>query len=437
MTHIAIIGSGPSGCYIADMLAKRVPGASLDIYERLPTPFGLVRAGVAPDHHQTKNITRQLDRILSRDNISFIGNVNIGVDISYQELKDHYHYIIFATGASIDKTLNVAGEHHRGVYGSGEFSRWYNSHPDNADLAPLLSENVAIIGNGNVALDILRILSKDRNELKKSDINPIALDTISNADIKNIYIIGRRGPEDASFTPMELKEALSQENLAFHIDKAVIPAVIPEYIPTEKIVAAEKNIQLLQSMPSPIHVNNSTIHVHLLFNSSLHEISSYNNNVTSIELAINSQPRNVSETTNTRLSLDVGTVISAIGYTTDLIESVPYDETKGTIAHQNSYVEVGVYAVGWCKRGANGVIPSNRADASALGKTIIAAWENTVPLLHKEGFSGISTLLEKRNVTYVSYDDWQRIDKAEVKRAEMGKLREKYTSVSKMLELLD
>lgn len=438
MIHIAIIGSGPSGCYITDMLAKKLPESQVDLFERLPTPFGLVRAGVAPDHQHTKNITRQFERTLSRENVRFVGNVHIGTDVSYAELKKHYHIIVFASGAPVDRKLGTPGESLEGVYGSGEFSRWYNGHPDNANLNPLISENIAVIGNGNVALDILRVLSKDVEQLRKSDISQNALDKISNANIKNIYIIGRRGAEDVNFTPMELQEVMSQSNLTFHIDTSNIPELPPEYIQEERLRNTAKNLEIFHNTKTQVSTADTrSINIHFLFNRPISTIQGDTSQVSSIEFTRNNASSSLSANSKNLISLNVGTVISAIGYTSTPIPNVPFNNNNGMFEHQNSCIESDVYAVGWCKRGANGVIPSNRTDAVTLSKDIIADLENTVPLPHKEGFSCISTLLDERNIKSVSYNDWQVINKAEIDRAITGKPREKITTVSKMLNLLN
>ena len=207
MIHVAIVGSGPTGCFVAEFLAKKHQTIQIDIFDRLPTPFGLVRAGVAPDHQQTKRISQQFDRTLQRDNIRFIGNVEIGRTISYDSLKQHYHAIVIATGAFIDKPLPGIDDPIKGIYGSAHFAGWYNSHPEHCIQPPELNgPEVAIIGTGNVALDIARVLSKTTAELSDSDINPDTEKAINEAGISDIYIIGRRGPEHASFTNMELTE---------------------------------------------------------------------------------------------------------------------------------------------------------------------------------------------------------------------------------------
>ncbi|SIS75495.1 FAD-dependent oxidoreductase [Neptunomonas antarctica] len=440
MIQIAIIGSGPSGCYVADMLAKKLPDAQVDIFDKLPTPFGLVRAGVAPDHQHTKNITRQLERILLRDNVRFIGNVTIGTDISYFEFKRHYHIIVIAIGATLDRPLNITGDTLEGVYGSGEFSRWYNGHPEAAALNPTLSQNVAIIGNGNVSLDIARLLSKRSAKLLGTDITRQALEHIHHASIKEIYIIGRRGAADVSFTPAELQEITALPNVEIIIDSTQIPEVTPSHISDDKRRNTEKNLEILRQLhaSNQQHVaDENNIRIHFIFSATPIAITGTHNQVAQLLLTKNRREVTGITATNEQFTLGVGTVISAIGYRTASIPDIPYDHNKGTLAHHEGRVEPGVYAAGWCKRGPNGVIPANRADAMNIAKTIIAEWEHTVSPPYKDGFAAISTLLDKRNSKSVSYNDWYKIDQAEISRAQDGKPREKFTRISEMLALLD
>lgn len=445
MVHIAIIGSGPSGCYVADILAKKIADSQVDVFEKLPTPFGLVRAGVAPDHLHTKNITRQFERILSRENIRFAGNINIGTDISYTELKQHYHIIVIASGAPLDKTLNIEGEHLNGVYGAGEISRWYNGHPDATDVNPHFSDAVAIIGNGNVALDIARILSKQPGQLINSDMNQRAMAHLDSASIKNIYIIGRRSAADASFTPAELQELLSLPNITAQINADQIPELLPEYIEDGQRRNAEKNLALLRALKPSIHssiqasiskVNHCTTRLHFINCASPVSISGNNNQATTLHLVKNHLNGGTVVPTDEYLSVNVDTVISAIGFKSLPIADIPFDSTTGVFSHQQGKIHSGVYATGWCKRGSHGVIPANRVDAVNIAKTIIADWEYTVLPPHKTGFSGISTLLDKQNIKPVSYNNWLIIDQAEIKRATTSKPREKFTCVTEMLALL-
>ena len=436
MIHVAIIGSGPSGCYIADALAKKLSDSQVDIFDKLPTPFGLVRSGVAPDHLHTKNITRQFERILSKENIRFIGNVNIGEDISYSVLKQHYHVVVIASGASVDRKLNINGELLNGVYGAGEFSRWYNSHPESVDLNPHLSNAIAIIGNGNVALDIVRILSGQRELLNDSDITQPVMRHIEASTINDIYLIGRRSIADASFTSAELKEVLSLTTVAAQIDLTQIPDQLPAYIGNEQRRNADKNLALFRSIDSSQSGSkDNQTRLHFIFCASPIEIIGKNTHVTQIQLVKNHFNGTQVIATDEQLTLNVGTVISAIGFKSAPITEIPFEEQKGTFLHDQGKIESGVYTTGWCKRGANGVIPVNRVDAINTAKTIIADWEQTVSPPKKTGFEGISVLLDKRNIKTVSYNDWKIIDQVERDRAADGKPREKFTTVAEMLAL--
>ncbi|WP_372739572.1 FAD-dependent oxidoreductase [Neptunomonas sp.] len=446
MVQIAIIGSGPSGCYVADILAKKIPESQIDLFDRLPTPFGLVRAGVAPDHLHTKNITRQFERILSRENIRFIGNINLGTDLSYTELKQHYHIIVIASGAPLDNKLNIKGENLNGVYGAGEISRWYNGHPDSAQLNPHFSNAVAIIGNGNVALDIARILSKQHQQLINSDMPQRVLAHLDSACINDIYLIGRRSAADASFTPAELQELLSLPNIAAVIDSEQIPEQLPVHIEEGQRRNAEKNLSLLRALHTstkpvtkasiPAWVDGKT-RLHFINCASAVSINGRNNQVTTLHLVKNQLDGASATPTDEYICVNVDTVISAIGFQSLSIPDIPFDSAKGIFLHQQGKIESGVYATGWCKRGSHGVIPANRVDAVNLAKTIIADWEHTVLPPHKTGFSGISTLLENKNIKPVSYKDWLVIDQAEIKRATQSKPREKFTSITQMLTLVN
>ncbi len=221
MRHIAIIGSGPAGCYLADNLLRLVPDASIDIFERLPVPFGLVRYGVAPDHQGTKSIARVLDRVLSRDRVSFFGNVEVGRDIQLEELMSLYDAVVLATGASCDRRLNIPGEALPGVLGSGAFTGWYNGHPDHRPPAVDGVRSAVVIGNGNVAIDVARVLAKSSAELAGSDLSPEVMGWLEAQSIETIHIVGRRGAGDAKFTQHELAElGTLQRAVAIVVDPA-------------------------------------------------------------------------------------------------------------------------------------------------------------------------------------------------------------------------
>ena len=206
MRHVAIIGSGPAGCYLADQLLRLVPDSSIDILERLPAPFGLIRYGVAPDHQGTKAIARVLDRVLSRERVNFFGNVEVGRDVRLDELMSLYDAVVLATGATRDRKLAIPGEDLRGVIASGAFTGWYNSHPDHRAPRVQGVRSVVIIGNGNVAIDVARILAKGPAELAGSDLSPDVTAWLTTQPIETIHIVGRRAAADAKFTEHELAE---------------------------------------------------------------------------------------------------------------------------------------------------------------------------------------------------------------------------------------
>ncbi len=437
MANIAIIGSGPSGCYIADMLAKKVPGAQVDIYDRLPTPFGLVRAGVAPDHQGTKNIVRQFERAFQRDNVRFVGNVQIGTDISYQELKDNYDIVAITTGASQDRNLGIPGQELTGVYGSGAFAAWYNGHPDQVDLNPQLNgKGIAIIGNGNVALDIARILAKTTEEMDTADITAEALNTIASSPVEDIYLIGRRGPLEASFTNMELSELAGLKRCVTLANADQIPTEIPEGFDPMAARTAEANLETLRGYAGNDQ-QDKPVRLHILFCASPTEILATDGSVSGLRLEKNTLVDGRAVSSGETVDLDVQTVISAIGYHSTPIEGVPFDEERGILRNEDGMIETGVYTAGWCKRGPQGVIPANRADAMAVGKRIIADLDANPATGEKTGFAATSALLDTRNVRTVSYEDWQKINQAEIDRTEGDKPREKFNRVEEMLALLD
>ena len=451
MSHsIAIVGTGPAGFYLADLLSKKLEHSQLDLIDRLPSPFGLIRAAVAPDHIATKNITRQFERVLQRDNVRFLGNIEIGKDISYDELKACYDTVIIATGAIEDRQLLLEGADSEGVYGSGRFVTWYNAHPDRYDFSPKLDgKHIAIIGNGNVALDIARILSKTPDEMADSDINPKAQQLIKDSPVEDIYIIGRRGPEEACFTPFELEE-LSQLSQAVPLvysangESLLIPQQIGEGYDGRESKIRQKNLEILQRY-SENQAGDNAIRLHFLFWHNPSKINTENGRISSLSLNKTQLKNNRLVETGETLTLPVDTLISAIGYRSTPIPGMPFDQPAGVVRNEQGRVEAGVYCVGWCKRGPQGVIPSNRADAIEMAKTIIADLEakpsdqsnNQCRTQPKPGPGAIDELLSARKIRVVGTDDWHKIDQAEIGRAPEGKIREKFTTVEQMLAVLD
>lgn len=418
---IAIVGAGPSGCYVADALGRKLPGARLDIFDRLPTPFGLVRGGVAPDHQGTKNIARQFERTLGKDGVRFLGNVAVGRDVSYEELKAAYDVLVLTIGALEDRRLGIPGENLDAVHGSGQFVSWYNGIPDGRDLDPRLDgTSVAIIGNGNVALDIARLLAKTADELASSDLCAHARDAFAAARIEDIWLIGRRGPLEASFTTAELAEFGELSRVATLVDPAQLPHAVPEEMGEEQRKLAEKNLDVLRCYAARGEQPAKPLRLHFLFNAAPVAIRGEGR---ARELVLKKGGEN--------FSIAADTIISAIGYRSTPFPGLPFDTVRGTVAHVDGRVEAGVYAAGWCKRGPQGVVPANRADALAVAETILADLA-TRQTGAKPGGALIDALLAERGVRPVDFVGWQKINAAEI-AAGQGRPREKLTRLEDLL----
>jgi hypothetical protein len=385
MTHrvaphrIAIVGAGPSGFYAADGLLRTRPELRIDLIDRLPTPFGLVRAGVAPDHQGTKAVARQFEKLLAQPGVRFAGNVEIRRDLSWEALREGYDAVIVATGMVIDRRLGVPGEELPFVWGSWRFVAWFNGHPDfraGPDLSAV--KRVGVIGNGNVALDVARVLAKSADEMGRSDIVPEAGAAIAAAPITDIHVIGRRGPEQASFTNNELAE-MGRLARAVAVTAPIAPEVVPPATdPTPEKLRKGKNLEILRGFAKNAP-GSKPIKVHFDFN-------------------------------RPTLAIEPGEfdlVVTCIGYT-----GVNFPKGEG------------VFAVGWAKRGPTGTIPTNRADSYAVAQQVIA-WLND-----REPRGGPDPL-----PAAVGFAGWLRIDKAEVEAGtKLGQPRVKLAEWKALLD---
>lgn len=428
--QIAIVGSGPAGCFIAELLSRKIEDCQIDIIERLPSLFGLVRAGVAPDHQGTKNVTRQFEKTLEKDNIRVLANLNIGSDISYDELKSCYDLILIATGASDDRKLNIPGESSSGVYGSSHFVGWYNGHPDSHRNPPeLKGPSVSIIGHGNVALDIARLLAKTPEERSEADVCAPVMEQLDNSEITDIYLIGRGSPEQSKFTPPELAELKTLSAALPVISNTVIPETPSADLDPREARAKQMNLDLFREFAengSDPGLSVGKTRIHLLFNHSPVSIDSENGRISSLRLKVNDD----------EIRLPTDTLVSAIGYHSSAIPSVPFDAHRGRIQHENGLIEPGVYATGWCRRGPTGVIPTNRADALEMSKRILADLDSGLISAGKPGRVAMDNLIEAKQLKVLSYQDWKTIDQAEQNRAQGNKPREKFLTEEAMLEVI-
>ncbi len=344
MLHIAIIGSGPAGCYVADHLLRLLPDACIDILERLPVPFGLIRYGVAPDHQGTKAVARVLDRVLARDRVSFFGNVEVGRDVGLDELTSLYDAVVLATGAEHDRRLAIAGEDLAGVMGSGAFTGWYNGHPDHP--APHLQNvrSAVIIGNGNVAIDVARVLAKGPAELAGSDLSPEVTAWLEAQPIEIIHIVGRRSAADAKFTEHELAELGTL--------KRARPVVVdPGGLAGEGAVIAT-----LRGFAAAVRPSSVTINFH--FNS------------TPAAFVGEGQLRAVQfrSASGSMFELPAQLAVTCIGY--EAVACSTVSPANGVFANDNGRIRDGLYVAGWAKRGPSGTIPTNRSEAQQIAQKI-------------------------------------------------------------------
>jgi ferredoxin--NADP+ reductase len=429
---IAIVGAGPAGFYAADALVRKPEACRIDILDRLPTPYGLVRAGVAPDHQSTKNVIRVYDRILQNDAVRLIGNVELGRDVGYDELKSLYDVVILAVGAQAPRRLGISGESLFGVVDSTGFVNWYNAVPGALDLSDEVNAQTAVVvGNGNVALDIARLLAKTPAEMADSDIDPAAANAITAAPMTDIYVVGRRGPMQASFTSPELSEFGELEEAAPVVDPGILPETADD-VPDAERPKKEKNLRILKSFaetdgaadPRPVTI-------HLVFCASPLEIYG-DDRVTGVRFERNRIEDGRAVPTGETFEINAQLFVSAIGYrSASDQDGPPVDEARGTIKNDNGRVEPGVYVVGWARRGPTGVIGTNRNDARDVVDQII---DDHVPAT-KPGPDGLDALLAERTVETTSYEDWQRIDQAEVAAGSGNRPRVKFTRIEDMLEV--
>lgn len=428
---VAIIGSGPSGFYAADGLLRKKPDCRIDILDRLPTPYGLVRGGVAPDHQSTKAVQRVFERIARREGVRFLGHVEVGRDVSYDELKARYDAVVVAIGCPVDRRLGIPGDTLPGVYGSWSFVGWYNGHPGLRDLdLALPGKAAAVIGNGNVAIDCVRVLAKTPDEMAKSDLCAHAAAVLAGARLEDIYLIGRRGPVEASFTPVELAELGELARCVPLVDGAAFERDIAA-APPEAVKGKEKILDILRRFTAN-KPGDKPLRLHFLFWSAPSAILG-TGRVEALRLERRRPAEGRVAAAGEICDLPVETVISAIGYRGQPFAGLPMDEARGIVRNVEGRVEPGVYAVGWSKRGPSGTIPTNRADSMAVAELILADLGGEPG---KEGPAALDRLLAGRGVRPVRFADWLRIGEAEIKRAGEGRPREKFTRIEEMLALL-
>ena len=453
LIRVAIIGSGPSGFYAADHLLKQTDyNIHVDMYERLPTPFGLVRGGVAPDHPKIKSVTKLYTRIAANERFNFFGNVEFGKDVSRAEMIQHYHAIIYAVGAQTDKKLGIPGEDLINSYAATEFVGWYNGHPDYRHYEFDLSvKRVAVIGVGNVAMDVTRILARTTDELYETDIADYALEALKASQVEEIIVLGRRGAAQAAFTNPEIKELgemedadiivsledatldeLSSEDLKIHGDRQMIRNVeiLQEYADREPTGKSRKiNMRFLVS---PLEI---------IGTEKVEAVKIVKNELVMTDRGIRSRATDQYET------LPIDMIFRSVGYQGVALADVPFYDQWGTIPndkgrvlteHGGNQQVIGDYVVGWIKRGPSGIIGTNKPDAVesvnmfledlGAGKVLTPTDTDTASVL---------AWLKSHKPNYVTFADWEKLDAIEIQRGEeTGRTRVKFASIEDMLEAI-
>jgi len=429
--HIAIVGSGPAGYYTAEAALKQWgEEVRVDIFDTLPVPFGLIRTGVAPDHQSIKGVSRRYEATALTDNVRFVGNVMLGRDLSVAELQGLYDAVVLATGAPNDRKLGLPGEELANVFGSASFVGWYNGHPHFANLDPELSHDTAVIvGNGNVALDVARILAKSREEFAGSDIVAHALDALEGSQVRRIVILGRRGPHQIAMTPKELGEL-------GHLTRAV-PLVDPADLPPESDDAAldpgqRKSVTHLRAFAAADHPAQPAREVEIEFDFfAAPRAIVGTGRVEGVEIERTALVDGKAIGTGEIYTIPAGLVVACIGYQTSPIPDVPFDEQGGRFANIDGRIRPGLYCVGWARRGPTGTIGTNRPDGFGIVEKVA---EDIGAGSSKQGRAGFDALASKRGLHIVTFNDWRKIDEAEIANAREGSPREKFVAIEHMIE---
>jgi ferredoxin/flavodoxin---NADP+ reductase len=453
--RVAIIGAGPAGYYAADHLLRQEGlVASVDLYDRLPTPYGLVRAGVAPDHQKIKAVTATFDKVAAHPRFRFFGNVELGKDLTVDDLRQHYHQIVYATGAQTDRRMGIPGEDLRGSHPATEFVAWYNGHPDYRDCQfDLDQERAAVVGVGNVAVDVARVLCRSADELARTDIADYALEALAASRIREVYLLGRRGPAQAAFTNPEIRElgeladadirALPEE-----VELDLLSRAALEKSPDRPTV---KKVEILQGFARRAPTGKSRLLTVRFLVSPVELHGDAAGRVVVMRLARNELYATPAGALQARATdrieeLPVGLVFRSVGYRGVPLPGVPFNESWGVILNDRGRVleptsrqpVLGEYAAGWIKRGPTGVIGTNKPDA---GETVACMLEDlargaTLAPPHPAP-EAAETLVRQRRPDFVTYADWQRLDALEVARGHaLGRPRLKFTRAADMLAAL-
>jgi ferredoxin--NADP+ reductase len=409
--RVAVVGSGPAGFYAAAALLAAHPPAEVDMLERLPTPWGLVRLGVAPDHPNIKAVSRAFEKTAAQPGFRFFGNVEVGRDVTHEELTRLYDAVIYAVGAQTDRRLGIPGEDLPGSWAATEFVAWYNGHPDFQHLEFDLShERAVVIGNGNVALDVARMLALTPAELAGTDTTDPAIEAINEAGVREILVVGRRGPVQAAWTPVEVGELGELAGADVIVDPADLeldPASEAELAASPPTV--RRNVDHLRDYAARTPTGKPRA-IRLRFLTSPVAILG-DGKVEAIELARNELVEGRAVQTEDRETVPCGIVFRSVGYRGVALAGVVFDEGTGTVPNEGGRVEPGIYVAGWIKRGPSGVIGTNKKDATETVQLVLE--DSAAGLLSRAKDESLEQLLEERGVEAVLYAGWEAIDLSE------------------------
>lgn len=444
--RVAVIGAGPAGFYAAEALLKSREEVSVDLFDRLPTPYGLVRFGVAPDHQRLKVVTRLYERTLGNPRVRYLGNVDFGKHLTLEDLRRHYHATVFAVGSNTDRRLGIPGEELAGSLSATEFVAWYNGHPENRDLDfPVDARKAVIIGVGNVAIDIARLLAKSEDELRATDMADHAIEVLARSSIEEVTIVGRRGAAEAKFTTKELRELGELENADIYVDEAELTLIDASRAALAADVNARKNVEVMEGFaqqlptgkPRKVRIRFLLSPIRLEGDGRVERIVLARNRLEEADGGwVKAVPTGEMET------VDADLVFRSVGYHGSSLPGVPFDESRGIIPNEGGRVLdggeqlPGVYVAGWIKRGPSGVIGTNKACAMESVQALVEDLEaGRLPEPALPGTSDVDALLRERGADPFLTHEWFGLDKHELEMGEaQGRPRVKVVDVAEMIE---
>ncbi len=453
--RVAVIGSGPAAFYAVEHLLKQSNlVVQIDMFDRLPTPYGLVRYGVAPDHQKIKSVTKVYEKLAANPRFRFFGNVEFGKHICLSDLREHYHQILYATGAQTDRRMGIPGEDLKGSHPATEFVAWYNGHPDYRDYQfDLSAERVAVVGIGNVAIDVARILCRTPKELQATDIADYALEALKKSQVKEVYLLGRRGPAQAAFTTPEVKEVGEMEDADVFTcaEETALDELSKTEVAKDPDPAVQKKIEILQHYASHTATGKSRKLFIRFLVSPTELVGDANDRVAKMKLVHNVLVKDETggikaKATDKTGELQVGLVFRSVGYRGVALPDVPFNDRAGTILNEKGRVmdlsskqpRVGEYTSGWIKRGPSGVIGTNKPDSvETVNAMLEDLQKGTVLRPTHPDLNSAEQLVKSRQPKFITFVDWLKLDQVEVANgAKLARPRLKITCVDDMLNAL-